>query len=343
MPKTIAIHHKEIASSPSLNWKQQLNQAISDPLELLEILQLEPQQQLHFNLQQQPFKIRVPLAYIRKMKAGDPQDPLLLQVMSQHQEELLSADYSTDPVGDLDASKVPGLLHKYHGRVLLITTAACAVHCRYCFRRHFPYHEQQAEKQQWAAPLQYIAQDTSISEVILSGGDPLVLSDEKLHMLIRQLENIPHLQRLRIHTRLPVVLPDRITDSLVELLSANRFNVTLVLHANHANELATDEQAVLKKMQQAGIILLNQAVLLKNINCQLDQQITLSEALNSCGVMPYYLHLLDAVQGAAHFDVKLQQASQLISGMQQYLPGYLVPKLVREIAGEKSKTPAFEL
>ncbi len=343
MPKTIAIHHQETAPEPSQNWKQQLNQAISNPRELLTILQLEPQQHPQFKLQQQDFKVRVPLAYVQKMRVGDPQDPLLLQVMSQTQEDLLSADYSTDPVGDLDASKTPGLLHKYHGRVLLITTAACAVHCRYCFRRHFPYQDQQAEKEQWAAPIRYIEQDSSISEVILSGGDPLVLSDEKLQRLIQQLEDIPHLKRLRIHTRLPVVLPDRITDKLIQLLSASRFETTLVIHANHANELGIDEQRALKRMQKAGIILLNQAVLLKNINCQLDQQITLSEALISCGVMPYYLHLLDAVQGAAHFDVKLKQANQLISEMQKHLPGYLVPRLVREIAGKKSKTPAFEL
>ncbi len=342
MPKTIAIsQNRHILCEPS-RWQQQLAQAITDPNELLLRLQLEPDAG-DFHLEQQAFNLKVPLAYVDKMQPGDPLDPLLLQVMTQSSELVSTPGYSQDPVGDLEACKVSGLLHKYHGRVLLITTAACAIHCRYCFRRHFPYQQQQAGREQWTPAIEYISRDSSISEVILSGGDPLVLSDDRLAQLINQLETIPHLKRLRIHTRLPVVLPDRITDSLISLFAESRFNVSLVLHANHANEISRAETDVLRRLQSAGIILLNQAVLLKGINHQLQQQIDLSEALHSAGVIPYYLHLLDAVQGAAHFNIEHQQAKQLIRRMRELLPGFMIPRLVREIAGKKSKTPANEL
>lgn len=343
MPKTIAINENCDVLPASSRWQQQLAQAVTDAGELLKLLQLEPHTYPHFSLEQQPFNLKVPRAYIAKMQRGNPQDPLLLQVMTQSGELLPSPGYSHDPVGDLRASKVSGLLHKYQGRVLLITTGACAVHCRYCFRRHFPYQQQQAGREQWSAALEYIRNDTSINEVILSGGDPLVLSDDRLAELLAQLEQIPHLTRLRIHSRLPVVLPQRITGSLINLLSASRFRVCLVIHANHANEIAEAETAVLRQLQSAGVMLLNQAVLLKNVNHQLQQQIDLSEALYSAGVLPYYLHLLDAVEGAAHFDVEFQQAKQLIRRMRESLPGFMIPRLVREIAGEKSKTPANEL
>lgn len=332
----------DISSLP-LSWNQQLAQSITEPDELLQLVQLNAEQFPQFSLQKQTFNIRTPLAYIAKMQPGNAHDPLLLQVMSQSQELIHDPAYRTDPVGDLAASKVPGLLHKYHGRVLLITTAACAVHCRYCFRRHFPYPEQQAERQQWSPALDYIRQDPSIQEVILSGGDPLVLSDQKLASLIQQLEQIPHLSRLRIHTRLPVVLPDRITPPLIKLLGQCSLNVSIVIHANHGNEITQPEQHVLRQLQAAGVTLLNQAVLLKQVNAGLEEQIDLSERLYAAGVLPYYLHLLDPVQGAAHFNVEEKQAKQLIHDMRERLPGFLVPRLVREIAGEKSKTPAYEL
>ncbi|MCW8934508.1 MAG: EF-P beta-lysylation protein EpmB [Gammaproteobacteria bacterium] len=327
----------------ALSWQQQLSQAITDPAQLLQTLNLKSEDFDHYTPATQQFSLKVPHAYINKMQVGNPRDPLLLQVMAQSQEMLQAEGYVKDPVGDLEANKSPGLLHKYNGRVLLITTGACAVHCRYCFRRHFPYQQQQAGREQWADALTYIQNDSSIKEVILSGGDPLVLSDNKLNHLISLLEAIPHLSRLRIHSRLPVVLPDRITSSLVDLLANSRFNVCMVIHANHSNEIALAEKSALKKLKQAGIHLLNQAVLLKGVNDSLKKQVNLSEALYDAGVLPYYLHLLDPVQGAAHFDVELTQALGLITQLQNNLPGFLVPKLVREIAGETSKTPANEL
>ncbi|MCW9048280.1 MAG: EF-P beta-lysylation protein EpmB [Gammaproteobacteria bacterium] len=338
-------HIKVIPDSQlsALSWQQQLSQAITEPAQLLHALNLKPGDFAHYTPATQQFSLKVPHAYINKMQVGNPHDPLLLQVMAQSQEILQAEGYSKDPVGDLDANKSPGLLHKYNGRVLLITTGACAVHCRYCFRRHFPYQQQQAGREQWADALTYIQNDSSIKEVILSGGDPLVLSDNKLDHLITLLEAIPHLSRLRIHSRLPVVLPDRITSSLVKRLASSRFNVCMVIHANHSNEISSAEKNALKKLKQGGIHLLNQAVLLKGINDSLKRQINLSETLYDAGVLPYYLHLLDPVQGAAHFDVKLTQASGLITQLQNNLPGFLVPKLVREIAGETSKTPANEL
>ena len=343
MPKTIPIKSaKSIAKLP-LSWQQQLSQAITKPSELLRALHINPENCPNYMHSCNQFSLKVPLAYVNKMQQGNPHDPLFLQVMTRSQEQVSVNGYNIDPVGDLNANKTPGLLHKYHGRVLLITTGACAVHCRYCFRRHFPYSEQLAGREQWSQAIDYIQQDESIKEVILSGGDPLVLSDNKLDALITQLENIPHISRLRIHSRLPVVLPDRITDSLVNRLACSRFNVCMVIHANHANEIGTTETNVLNRLKQAGILLLNQAVLLNGINQLAEDQVNLSESLYNAGVLPYYLHLLDPVQGAAHFDVKKEAGMQLITQMQSRLPGFLVPRLVREIAGEMSKIPANEL
>lgn len=333
----------DVSKSPSTDWQQQLAQAITEPQQLLQYLQLDAQHFGDFSAPSQQFSIKVPHAYLRKIRPGDALDPLLLQVMAQGMENHHVAGFKQDPVGDLQASRVPGLLHKYPGRVLLITTAACAVHCRYCFRRHFPYAQQQAGRDQWQSALDYIRTEQSIEEVILSGGDPLMLSDERLATLLDQLQAIPHISRLRLHSRLPVVLPDRITDRLLELLASTRLDTALVIHANHANEIAADETRALRKLQAAGILLLNQAVLLKGINHHLAQQQALSRVLFSAGVLPYYLHLLDPVQGAAHFDVKLQQANQLMDQLRTSLPGFLVPRLVREIEGEQSKTPANEL
>lgn len=355
MPKTIPLMAMDFAesatpnnsldtdSSLSADWQQQLARAITEPRQLLEQLGLAADTFGDFSAASRQFSIKLPHAYLRKIRPGDARDPLLLQIMAQAAESRVIAGFRHDPVGDLQASRAPGLLHKYPGRVLLITTGACAVHCRYCFRRHFPYAEQQAGRDQWQSALDYIRADQSIEEVILSGGDPLVLSDERLASLVNQLQTIPHLRRLRLHSRLPVVLPDRITDRLVEILAGSRFDTALVIHANHANEIAADEAHVLRKLQAAGVLLLNQAVLLKGINHHPEQQQALSKTLFSAGVLPYYLHLLDPVQGSAHFDVSLQQARQLMEQLRASLPGFLVPRLVREIEGEQSKTPANEL
>jgi len=343
MPKTIPIKVADAITNLPASWQQQLSQAITEPDQLICALRLNAEDFSDYTDANQQFGLKVPRAYLNKIQMSNPRDPLLLQIMTQSQEMLSVEGYNTDPVGDLRASKTPGLLHKYQGRVLLITTAACAVHCRYCFRRHFPYQQQQAGREQWASAIRYIQNDTSIKEVILSGGDPLMLSDKRLDDLISELENIPHLTRLRIHSRLPVVLPDRITRTLINRLASSRFNICMVIHANHANEITSPEIMALNLLKQAGVHLLNQAVLLHNINHQIDDQVFLSEALYNAGVLPYYLHLLDPVAGAAHFNVTLSDALSLINQMQARLPGFLVPKLVREIAGETSKTPANEL
>jgi L-lysine 2,3-aminomutase len=343
MPKTISPKLSRFSTTLPLSWQQQLSQSINNPKDLLQILNINLDAFVDYTPANQQFNLKVTRAYVDKMQAGCADDPLLLQVMSQSQEMLSVNGYSTDPVGDLDANKTPGLLHKYHARVLLITTGACAIHCRYCFRRHFPYPQQLAGREQWSQAIHYIQADNSIKEVILSGGDPLMLSDEKLDDLISRLEAIPHLSRLRIHSRLPVVLPDRITPKLVTRLAHSRFDVCLVIHANHANEITAPEISALGKLKQAGIHLLNQSVLLNGINHRIEDQINLSEILYTAGVLPYYLHLLDPVQGSAHFEVNLETGLKLITQMQYRLPGFLVPKLVREIAGEMSKTPANEL
>lgn len=322
-------------SSEKNNWKKQLAEAISSPAELLRQLELE-----HLLTNQieadSNFRLHVPQAYVNKMKKGDPNDPLLLQILPTLAENELTGEQ--DPVGDLNAMPSSGLLHKYHGRALIITTAACAIHCRYCFRRHFPYSDAQALSSQWPDTLAYLQQHPDIHEVILSGGDPLVLDDSKLAALCHDLETIPHLKWLRIHTRLPVVLASRINPSLLEWMQNSRFRITMVIHANHANELGTDEMAALESLQNINITLLNQSVLLRKINDNTSSLINLSHRLHECGVMPYYLHLLDQVQGGLHFDVHREKAIQIIDNMRAKLPGYLVPRLVIEEKGQSSKT-----
>jgi EF-P beta-lysylation protein EpmB len=324
-------------------WQQQLARAITDSDELLARLRLDAGEFAGHPAAARDFPLRVTHSYLAKMRPGDPRDPLLLQVMASADELRETPGFSHDPVGDLAAMAVPGLLHKYHGRVLLVTTAACAVHCRYCFRRHFPYEDNQSSRNQWQQALEYIAADSSISEVILSGGDPLVLSDRRLEQLTVQLQAIPHVRRLRIHSRLPVVLPERITDELVTLLGNSRLQCSLVVHANHANEIADEDIPRLQRLAAAGVCLLNQAVLLRQVNDSARAQAELSERLFEAGVLPYYLHLLDPVQGAGHFHVTDMRAMEIIGELRAQLPGYLVPRLVREIAGEKSKTPTFGL
>ena len=339
MPKSVV--HSRLPLKHS--WKQQLAQAISDPAELLELLQIDAG---HFPAHEnanRSFQVRVPRCYVNKMQIGNPCDPLLLQVMASASEDLAVDGFGTDPVGDLDAISVPGLLHKYQGRVLLITTGACAIHCRYCFRRHFPYSDNHSASNQWQQALGYIREDCSIQEVILSGGDPLVLSDSKLSELMSELQQIPHVKRLRIHSRLPVVLPDRITDELIHDLTSSQLSTCMVIHANHANEIGDPEKEALDKLHFAGVTLLNQAVLLKGVNDSVENQVTLCERLYEARVLPYYLHQLDPVAGAAHFNVDDAMARKIITEMRLQLPGYLIPTLVREIAGEKSKMPLFGL
>jgi EF-P beta-lysylation protein EpmB len=273
------------------------------------------------------------------MRPNDLNDPLLRQVLPLTQEADHEPGFLKDPVGDLDAFTGHGLLQKYHGRALLITTQACAVHCRYCFRRHFPYQDNSAHRDEWSESLNYLGRHQEITEIILSGGDPLSLSDQRLRTLIERLDEIPHLQRLRIHTRLPVVIPDRITPELTAFLRSSRLTTVMVLHINHPNEIDNHLREALIPLAQGGIMLLNQAVLLKGINDDLNAQVALSEALIRAGIMPYYLHLLDRVDGAGHFEVQERRADELYQAMRAQLPGYLVPRMVREEAGRAFKTP----
>lgn len=320
------------------HWQQELQQAFRRPVELLAYLDLPEQLPALHTDQIRHFPLLVPRAYARSMKPGDPQDPLFLQVWPRPQEAEPTANYSLDAVGDLQRLRPGGLIHKYQGRALVITTGACAIHCRYCFRQHFPYSDHLGSRQQWLPTLQQIASDSSLREVILSGGDPLSLTDDKLDALIQGLAGIKHVKRLRLHTRQPVVLPSRITQNLLRLLAESGLQVVCVIHANHANELSHEVRAALQGLRGAGITLLNQSVLLRNVNDSSSTLVDLSESLSDAGVMPYYLHLLDRVSGSAHFEVPLQQARAIMREIQAQLPGYLVPRLTREEAGKPAKT-----
>jgi EF-P beta-lysylation protein EpmB len=321
------------------HWQVELANAISSVDELVEELELV---HLKTELVQNPeFRLRVPRAFVRKMRKGNADDPLLKQVLPVHAETASSG--LADPVGDLNAMTVPGLLHKYQGRVLLVATGACAIHCRYCFRRHFPYASANARRNEWKQALAYLKAHVDISEVVLSGGDPLVLDNASLHKLLSALEEIPHIQWLRIHTRLPVVLPSRIDDGLLDILQGLRFTKTMVIHANHANELMSDEFESLQRLASTGCTLLNQSVLLKGVNDSPTTLHNLSTRLYQAGVLPYYLHMLDPVRGALHFEVSQRRAIEILKTVKASLPGFLVPRLVREIPGEASKTAIFTI
>jgi EF-P beta-lysylation protein EpmB len=281
----------------------------------------------------------VPRAFAALMTPGDPRDPLLRQVLPLGAERLTVAGFSRDPVGDASADLGQGLLRKYAGRALLIVTGGCAVHCRYCFRRHFPYAELGQTPDRTSVAVASIAADPGISEVILSGGDPLMLDDDRLGALLERLHQIPHLKRLRIHSRLPVVLPSRVTDTLCRRLASSRLATILVVHANHPSELGSQAEEALQRLRRADLTLLNQSVLLRGVNDAAPILGSLSERLFACGVLPYYLHQLDPVEGAAHFEVPDAQALRLGEALRERLPGYLVPRLVREVPGVGSKVP----
>jgi len=322
------------------SWKMLLKQAVSSPQELLRRLALDQHPIAQRISQDTGFNLRVPQPYIDKMQPGNPDDPLLLQVLSVSDELQPHPGYSRDPLAENNAEQ-PGLLHKYHGRVLLLLASACAVNCRYCFRRHFPYADKVANGESLAQAIHYIESEPSISEVILSGGDPLIVSDGFFTELVERLQTIPHLQRLRIHSRLPVVIPQRITAELCTALAETRLYCSLVLHINHANEIDELLTERLRQLTAARVTLLNQAVLLKNVNDSLQAQILLNQQLFAAGVLPYYLHQLDKVQGAAHFAVTDQEALTLMAQLRDQLPGYLVPRLAREEPGKGAKTLLF--
>jgi EF-P beta-lysylation protein EpmB len=283
------------------------------------------------------FRLRVPRSYVARMRRGDINDPLLRQVLPLAQELDATPLYSADPLGERAALRAPGLLQKYQGRALLIATSACAIHCRYCFRREFPYAEQTSETTRFSEALAEITRDTSLEEVILSGGDPLSLSDARLTSVTDALARIPHLRRLRVHTRQPVVLPSRVDAGLITWLQTLRLPVVFVLHANHANEIDADVRAACAALRAAGVTLLNQTVLLRGVNDDPGVLANLSRSLFEAGVLPYYLHVLDRVSGAAHFDVPDTRAQEIAGTLGSLLPGYLVPRLVREVEGAPAK------
>lgn len=319
------------------DWQRQQADLVTDPAELLALLALEASDLPAMLQGAADFPLRVPRRYVELMEKGNPQDPLLRQVLSVPAELETVPGYSADPLEEGDHTPVPGLLHKYHGRALLVVTGACAVHCRYCFRRHFPYQSHLSGKR-WEQALAWLAERPDINEVILSGGDPLTLTNRRIGQLLAALAEIPHLRRLRVHSRTPVVIPERLDDELLGLLSQPRWRTVLVLHANHPREISPALAARGRDWQRAGITLLNQSVLLAGVNDQLETLVTLSDRLHEAGILPYYLHQLDRVAGAAHFAVPDEQALALHSALRASLPGFLVPRLSREEPGEPAKT-----
>ncbi len=321
------------------NWQDELQQLITTPEALLAHLELNSDWLPAAQKASEQFSLRVTHSFANRMRKGDPYDPLLRQVLPLAEELQSAPEFTADPLLEQQFSPCPGLIHKYESRVLLIAATQCAINCRYCFRRHFPYDDNQRSRTQWSEAFEYIANAPNINEVILSGGDPLSLSDRQLSWFTYHIGQINHIKRLRIHSRYPIILPNRITDDLLISLRHERLQTVMVSHCNHPQEIDDQVGAALQKIRDAGILSLNQTVLLRNINDNSNILTTLSETLFAHGVLPYYLHLLDPVSGAAHFLVGERQAKAIYKQLLAALPGYLVPKLVRETAHEPSKTP----
>jgi len=317
------------------HWQQALRQFITDPTVLLLQLGLD-EKNIPWQWDRQ-FPLRVSQSFVDRMQKGDPNDPLLRQVLSIQDESQSSDVFSTDPLQESLYNPVPGLLHKYPSRVLVTLTSSCAIHCRYCFRRHFPYKKNNPGRQ-WDKIFAYLENHPDIMEVILSGGDPLMATDETLGLFLEGLSNIRHIDLLRFHTRLPVVIPERITKELLQILD-NRFHTTMVYHINHSNEITTSIAQGVAALKNQGIQLLNQSVLLKGVNDNLACLKNLSLALFKAGILPYYLHLLDKVKGSEHFSIPLKQAQNLQQALRANLPGYLVPRFVKELPHANSKVP----
>ena len=324
---------------PKTSWQKALSNAISQPHELLTLLNLDPQLIAdEFDIDS-PFPLKVPHSFVARMKKGQPKDPLLLQILPLNKEKLKMVGYGVDPVGDLLSMSTAGVIKKYNGRALLVATGACGIHCRYCFRRHFPYSNANPASDNWIPAINDILNDNSINEVILSGGDPLCLSNDRLNNLMKKLEEIPHLKRIRIHSRLPIVLPERVDDGLISCLSDVKLKKIIVLHINHPNEINKAVKDTMQRLADTNAVLFNQSVLLRGINDNSQTLLTLSETLFETGITPYYLHMLDKVQGAGHFHVSDNSAQLLMKTLRKTLPGYLVPRLVREELNQEFKTP----
>ena len=339
--QTIPRPTAEKSSQPEQNWQQQQAEASLEPAKLITQLGLPTSMLKPAQTASAQFSLRAPASWLSRIDINNPADPLLRQILPVAEELQDSPHFSTDPVGDNEARPTPGLLHKYRGRVLLMASGACAIHCRYCFRRHYPYTNDNLLTHLPAA-LEYIRADSSIHEVILSGGDPLSLSNARLASLLEQIQTIPHIKRLRLHSRTPIALPTRVDNGLLELLNNLKLQTVMVVHCNHPQELDETVLDALRALRQSGLTLLNQSVLLKGVNDDVNTLAHLSEQLFSAGVLAYYLHQLDKVKGAAHFEVSDAEAIVLHTTLRQRLPGYLLPELVREQCGTASKTPLCE-
>ncbi len=324
-------------NSAESNWHLALAQAVRDPDELVDLLELPDALREPARRAARLFPLLVPRSFLARIRRGDPHDPLLAQVLPLGIEETSVPGFGVDPVGDAAARKSPGLLHKYHGRALLVTTGACAVHCRYCFRRHYPYGDEPKRLADWESALAAIAADTSLHEVILSGGDPLMLTDARLEALCNRIGEVSHVARLRLHTRLPIVLPERVTGRLLDILHAAGPTPIVVVHATTTPANWKELVPALRRLVRGGFTVLNQAVLLRGVNDSVAAQTRLCEGLVDLGVIPYYLHQLDRVAGAAHFEVAEEEGSKLVAQLRRRLPGYAVPRYVRETAGGEFK------
>ncbi|RRJ82329.1 EF-P beta-lysylation protein EpmB [Aestuariirhabdus litorea] len=320
------------------SWQQLLRNAIRDPKELFRALDLPWQTDLSPALAHQQFPVVVPTPYLSRIRKGDPNDPLLLQVLPSAPELLTVEGFTQDPLEEAASNPLPGLIHKYGNRVLLTVAGHCAINCRYCFRRHFPYDSNTPGREHWQKVLDYIALRPEIEEVIYSGGEPLAVNDQRLGWLSAELEQISHLKRLRIHTRMPVAIPQRVDDGLLSWLGRGRLKSVLVIHCNHPREIDLEVRNALQLLHANGVLLLNQSVLLRGVNDCVDTLERLSQALIDASVQPYYLHLLDRVAGAAHFEVAEERALELMRLLRERCSGYMVPSLVRECAGARSKT-----
>ena len=348
-----AFHHPSELSASALpdlepvSWQLAMKRAIRSGFELRKAVGLPPDSAEVVAADgklacERDFQTFAPLEFVARIQPGNPDDPLLKQVLPVVDEQVEQAGFAADPVGDLNALVSPGVLHKYEGRALILTTSACGIHCRYCFRREFPYRETGSRQDDWLPSLNYLQNHPEVEEVILSGGDPLTTSDEKLSELILALENIPHLKRLRIHSRMPIVIPQRITSELVKRLSSSRLAVWMVIHANHPQELSESVMSRLGALIDAGIPVLNQAVLLRGVNDQAETLIDLCRRLVNHRIQPYYLHQLDRVRGATHFEVSVETGRKMIESLRAALPGFAVPQYVVEEPGAKSKSPILD-
>ena len=327
-----------IQTKNKLNWSQHLSQAITSLPELVEHLGLPKSLALHGVEAHNSFKLLVPRPYLSRIEYGNPNDPLLLQVLPSLAEMQKVAGYTKDPLEEADHNPQKAIVHKYKRRLLVITTGTCAVNCRYCFRRHFPYGDNQLAQAEWDSVIDYLKNHPKINEVILSGGDPLMMKDALLADKVRKLDALPQIKRLRIHSRLPVVIPDRVCDDMLAWINASRLDIVMVWHINHANEMDEELAHAAYKLKRAGVTLLNQGVLLKGVNDSVEAQVNLSEAVFDAGILPYYMFTLDPVEGAAHFDIAIEEAQQLMGKVAAELPGYLVPRLAKEIPGKPGKT-----